>query len=95
MELLGTNNMMTEIKNSVAWLGNKVEENIPESKTEKENGRQNKGKLENQSRESNIWLTGIPERKIREKRGEKAVNYLIKEKFLRTEQNEHPVQQAQ
>lgn len=39
MEFLGMNNMMIEIKNLVVWLGNKVEENILESKIEKENGR--------------------------------------------------------
>ena len=71
MELLGMNNMMTEIKNSVAWLGNKVEENIPESKTEKENGRQNKGKLENQSRESNIWLEEFQKERSERREGRK------------------------
>lgn len=44
---------MTKINNLMPWLENKAEENIPESKTEKEN-ETNTRKLENQS--SNWWV---------------------------------------
>lgn len=44
---------MTKINNLMPWLGNKAEENIPESKTEKEN-ETNTRKVENQS--SNWWV---------------------------------------
>lgn len=46
---------MTGIKNPMARLGYKVEETSQKVKeTEKENGRQNIGKLENQYKRSNI-----------------------------------------